>query len=1040
MISVEDQQRLSRYRAGELSAEEARALEAELAARPELAQALAQLPAPEAPVAPSGSPAPVSAPRPASAPAAPRQAWGLWLLSGSLAVALVVMVAVPAPNRATALAGPVTVRGKTLVAGESVMSPKQLVTGVWGSAEVRMTSGTLVLLPEQSVLEFADAPELVRGAVGIVGRSPLVVGDRHLAIDGEAFVALEPLEGSFRRPGHLTRDDIMSARMKVRVAAAPAAEGRLTVAVLEGRVTITSAGTSPVSVEAGDEWKAPSAKPPEPSKPDAGAPHAGGPVMHAAAGTLEVLVTAAGVPVPNAQVRSYFRLARESTSGRRWVSTGVATTDKRGVARFPAQVGVYAVTVRSKGRPTTTRQVQRTLGVAKTSVEVTLDGASRLLGITEDAHTRQPVAPATITLTPRDAPDEEAIITTVDASGRFSFEFLAPGTWVLRGQAPGSGSAPPVTLQLPTSEVTTLSFHATGFLDGLVMLPDGGPAAGAKVFISGEEPQILEASGSGSFSAELEPGPRQVQASIESFSARAPGQVVVRSGQTSSVRITLANAPTLSGHVTAKGKPVADALVSISPPSIDGELALAVSDERGRYAVQLAPGRYDVKATALGATDAVRGLLVGLEDATADLQLEPGATLRGVVTDATGRPVEGELVTVRSPGEVRVVRVGAKGRFEARDLPPGLWLVTVAGTRALVELDAAEVAERALKVEAPGTVDAQLSWRCAGSPPALTAHLIPAALGSIAATALPVGAGAKTFSAPVAPGKYRATVTTADGACFGSTAEFEVKANVHVPVSIALDQRGQPLELQVNEADGKPSPHAVVTLSDSEGGRVIDTGIADDEGLFRYDRPLTGPIRVVGANGSRYGSLPSVSPEQKQVTLTLGTTAPLRLTLENVRPGARTSVELTVSSGPGYRDALVTTSAHLRVEAAPVGALHLTLRSEGRAAQADVLTQADAEAHVTVKLEEGATIRGLLVDVKGQVVNGGVSLRQERRTDRIDAVRVDDSGAFSLAPVAPGAYVLEATSGRARKEVPVTLAPGQVLDLGEVMLEPPTRP
>lgn len=1029
MITVEELDALSRYRAGALTAEEKTALEAALAARPELAQALAQLAAPQ---------------RPAPAPpteASPPRRWGASVISATSLIVLVVAVAVPGPNRATALAGPVSVRGRTLVAGESVIGPEQLITGVWGSAEMRMTSGALLLLPEQSALEFDDETELVRGAVGIVGKSPLRVGGRHLEIDGEAFVTLEPLEGALRRPGHLTRDDMMSARMKVRVGAASLPEGALWVDVLQGRVTITSAGTPAVSVEAGDEWQAPSAKPPEPAAPDVGAqvvPKAAAPVLPAADGTLEVLVTAAGEPVPNALVRSYFRPVGESTAGS-WASSGVATTDKRGLARFPARMGLYAVTVRSKGRPTTTRQVQRTHGGAKTTVEVMLDGASRLLGTTEDARTGQAVAPATVTLTPRDAPNEEAITSTVDASGRFSFEFLAPGTWVLRGQAPGSGTAPPVTLQLPTSEVVTLSFHTTGFLDGVVTLPDGGPAAGAKVVISGDEPQVLEASGSGSFSAELGPGPRQVHATLEAYSGRAPSEAVVRSGQTSSVSITLANAPTLAGHVTANNRPVADALVSVSPHGTDSELALAVSDARGRYSVRLAPGRYDVSAAAKGlAVDALRGLGVGPEDVTAGFQLMPNATLRGVVSDATGRPVDGELVTVRGMGEVRVARVSGDGRFEINDLPPGMWLVTAAGTRALTELDAGEVAEVTLKVEVPGTVDAQVSWRCTGAPAALTARLIPSRPGPDAAPPVLLGAGAKTFSAALAPGTYRATVTTADGACSGSAVEFEVKPNVHVPVFIALEPRGAPLEVQVNEEDEKPSPRAVVTLSEAETGRLIHTGSADDDGVFRYDRPLASPTRVTGASGSRAGWLPRVSPGEKQVTITLGATASLRVTLENVRPGARTSVELMASAGAGYRDLLVTTSSTLVMDDVPAGNLHILVRSEGRAAQTQVVTAAGVEARVSVKLEEGGTLRGHLADSKGQPINGAVLLHQALGSPDLDERQVDDSGVFTLSPVPPGAYLLLATSGRRRVEVPVTVAPGQVLDLGELRMRVPS--
>jgi len=136
----------------------------------------------------------------------------------------------------------------------------------------------------------------------------------------------------------------------------------------------------------------------------------------------------------------------------------------------------------------------------------------------------------------------------------------------------------------------------------------------------------------------------------------------------------------LTGHVTdtKTGVPIENAQVHVSDAA--GHERVAPTDRTGRYALDVAPGAYDV--TVEFGTSRARGH-VSIEpgqSAVLDAQVErhPSQSLTGHITDTlTGMPVEHAQVYVsNAAGPVRVVTTDRTGRY-AIDLAPGTYDVTI---------------------------------------------------------------------------------------------------------------------------------------------------------------------------------------------------------------------------------------------------------------------------------------------------------------------------------------------------------------------------
>ncbi|MFN7974610.1 MAG: erythromycin esterase family protein [Acidobacteriota bacterium] len=155
---------------------------------------------------------------------------------------------------------------------------------------------------------------------------------------------------------------------------------------------------------------------------------------------------------------------------------------------------------------------------------------------------------------------------------------------------------------------------------------------------------------------------------------------------------------TLQGRVGgADGKPVAGALVSAMPVPTGHDFrpaATAVSDTGGRFRLEVPPGSYTITATALdreGAYLAPRAATPG--GTVSGLDLAMGSTpvhARGVVKDATGKPISGAYVCAihygLKDGDVYVARSAGDGTFDIGLAPSTYGVMSRTDDRASHEL------------------------------------------------------------------------------------------------------------------------------------------------------------------------------------------------------------------------------------------------------------------------------------------------------------------------------------------------------------------
>lgn len=214
-------------------------------------------------------------------------------------------------------------------------------------------------------------------------------------------------------------------------------------------------------------------------------------------------------------------------------------------------------------------------------------------------------------------------------------------------------------------------------LRGVVVDDDGVPVAGAQVEVapmarSDAYPEVVATTdGEGRFSARSCPHACLVGARAAGLRASPVRFLLGKDGNTGEVRLVLG-----SGGATVDGRVVTGELSGIGgrdhlPPFP----ALVRSDENGRFrAVGIAAGDQPVRARAPGRLPwegrvrAGRGQTVPLR-----IELREGATIRGVVRDASGAPVASAEVEVgrwRDFLHARTV-TAADGRFELDGLPGG---------------------------------------------------------------------------------------------------------------------------------------------------------------------------------------------------------------------------------------------------------------------------------------------------------------------------------------------------------------------------------
>lgn len=165
--------------------------------------------------------------------------------------------------------------------------------------------------------------------------------------------------------------------------------------------------------------------------------------------------------------------------------------------------------------------------------------------------------------------------------------------------------------------------------------------------------------------AGLHPGSASLRVSREGFGGKQLQIEVPTCGETAKADdVVLPRGCALHGEARRGGRPVAGVQVGVV---VDGVAITAVTGADGRYELRdLPPGEHRVAARystfpTVRAKNVAR--LVEGGEATVDVDLPQGRTIRGVVTGSDGQPVEGALVLLRGE-QGNPVMTDSNGAFE----------------------------------------------------------------------------------------------------------------------------------------------------------------------------------------------------------------------------------------------------------------------------------------------------------------------------------------------------------------------------------------
>lgn len=302
---------------------------------------------------------------------------------------------------------------------------------------------------------------------------------------------------------------------------------------------------------------------------------------------------------------------------------------------------------------------------------------------------------------PVDAPplDAEENRAETDPQGNFEISGLEPGQYSLIARSDGYRQFVKSRVEVAANESSEFNVVlAEGFrIEGVVLTPEGRPAAGAEVvaaggdFIVGEGSMTISLSlGSGSadtgsiktiadargrFVLEgLGSGNQTLRASHDDW---APGRLTEVASGSSGVEIQLKEGATVLGVVVdPDGQPVAGA--KIGGAALRAESTpKGVSDERGRFRLERVPaGTLFLHVQAEGYPGTyVRDVRVADGEVLTDLEimLDSGIEVTGQVVDGAGNPVAGAQVRISSLNQFMIAApVVTTTDEEGRYRVPGL--------------------------------------------------------------------------------------------------------------------------------------------------------------------------------------------------------------------------------------------------------------------------------------------------------------------------------------------------------------------------------
>lgn len=619
-------------------------------------------------------------------------------------------------------------------------------------------------------------------------------------------------------------------------------------------------------------------------------------------------------------------------------------------------------------------------------VELVLPLGRDLAGIVETT-AGEPLASARVELVVLDEenmPDERFAprVVEADANGRFELSDLMPAPLRLRASA--RGHAPTVVDVDEELAEVALALEPAEVLVGVVYATDGSPAAGATVRLVGSgvwpaREVVTDSDGAFGFE-DVPPGIYELSARRGVDVARprrgfpfgagvAPS--ALDGGAPVGVELHLLPGRSLRGRVVDEGgAPVARAKLSLTEEVVglvprelevgaDGTFVIDGLTADAVWITARAPGYVGATLRATTASGSI------------ELVLDRGATLRGTVIDARGRPLPN--VTVRFLGTA-AAGAAASGELSAGG---GGGLGVTAGPVPPIPLDA---------VLPPGELSATLVASAVVVTDAAGAFVldgVPEGLGELQADS-PQHASARSGVLRLRPGEER------EG------------------LDLVLPDGGR-IEGRVVDARGFPRGGVPVELS-TEREPWPRRALAGNDGSFSFAGVLGFAVLTARPLGLPAARARVEVDEGRAVEVELAVPTSLASVALRVFDGrgvpvsgAALSLRSEDASRPLERVGVSAADGTFVFSEVPAG-LRLRLEAQGGAGRFTRVVEA-ADRELRVVLAPGGSVEARVVDVRGQRVSG-VAARLEGASERVGVS--DDEGVVRFEELAPGDYELVA--------------------------------
>lgn len=454
--------------------------------------------------------------------------------------------------------------------------------------------------------------------------------------------------------------------------------------------------------------------------------------------------------------------------------------------------------------------------------------------------------------------------------------------------------------------------------------------------------------------------------------------------------LMLRPAVTVTGHVTANGKPVANAAV-IAMPVVQGIPTVVMTDADGKYRIP-------------EPTWWAESILVRHPDfspalhpiSSRDFVLTSGETLRGSVVDENGAPIGGATVSLDGLLEATT---GADGRFAiAHVYARPMHLIARSGSRIAVAPASGKAI--VLRLASARRITGTLVDE-AGKP---VAGAIATALGdSISESTLTDVRGAFAISVPA--GQYLVSANAHNLEAHSDSADVtDGDANVALHAKRLI-----PLQGIVQTADGKPVAGAALFVLAGDGEDAmpmpLSPHVSGANGRFRLRTKIidSQPERIVAMKpGMPLAMSPIVTPRTREVVVTMPDDG-VEVRGIVTGPDAKPVAGVAVTPLPGERQfgepailwATTDASGHFSGSLS-AGSTSLGFAKRGYVREEQPVTVAADANPVAVSLRATVAIRGRVVNADGSpAAEVPVMTRNEQ-------AQTDANGAFLLENLEPG--------------------------------------